>query len=84
MREKCKRKKANKLAKKYMRMNKSKENILIYLHMYIYTPTDIKTYTNTDTHILINTLCVIQVRYCFLAKILGYSNYALINPFTGR
>ena len=56
----------------------------IFAYVYIYTPTDIQTYTNTDTHILINTLCVIQVRYSFQAKILGYSIYALINPFTGR
>ena len=27
-----------------------------------HTPTDKQTYTNTDTHIHINTLCVIPVR----------------------
>ena len=28
-----------------------KEDPLIYIHMYIYTPTDIRIYVNTDTHI---------------------------------
>ena len=31
---------------------------------------DTQTYKNTDTHIPINTLCVIQVRYCFLTLFL--------------
>ena len=44
-----------------MRMDKSKENKLIYMHMYICTHSDIQTYINTDTHIHINTY-VIQVR----------------------
>ena len=43
-------------------MDKSKENTVIYMHIYIHTPTDIQTYVNTDTHVHMNTLCVIQVR----------------------
>ena len=49
-----------------MRMDKSKENTNIYAYKYIHTATDIKAYINTDTHIHINTSCVIQVRWCFL------------------
>ena len=30
------------------------------------TLTGIQTYANTDTHFQIYTLCVIQIRYCFL------------------
>ena len=48
--------------KKSLRMNKSKENTLIYMHMYIHTQTYKQIYTDTDTHIYISTLCVIQVR----------------------
>ena len=33
-----------------MEMGKSKENALIYMHVYIYTSTDIGTYIDTDTH----------------------------------
>ena len=46
MREKGKRQK-----KKNMRMDKSKENTIIYMHMHIYTHMDMQTYINTDTHI---------------------------------
>ena len=56
----------------------------IFANVYTHTPTDIKTYINTDTHILINILCASQVRYCFQVRIVDYSIYALINPFTGR
>ena len=34
-----------------MRMNKPKENTLIYMQMYIYTPTDILAYIDRNTHI---------------------------------
>ena len=47
---------------KNIRMNKPKENTLIYMQMYIYTPTDILAYIDRNTHIHVNTLCVIQVR----------------------
>ena len=40
-------------------MNKPKENTLIYVQMYIYTPTDILAYIDRNTHIHGNTLCVI-------------------------
>ena len=42
-----------------MRMNKPKENTLIYVQMYIYTLTDILAYIDRNTHIHVNTLCVI-------------------------
>ena len=43
-----------------------------------------QTYIDTDTHILTNTLCLIQVRYSFQVRMVRCSIYALINPFIGR
>ena len=47
-------------------MDKSGKNSLIYIYIYIYTHPWTYKHINTDTHIHIYTLCVIQVRSCFL------------------
>ena len=41
--------------KKHLRMNKSKENTLIYEHMYIYTHSQTFKQINIDAHIHIFT-----------------------------
>ena len=46
-------------------MNKSKENTLIYMHIYTHTHGHVNIYINTDTHIHINTLFVI----CYSSQI---------------
>ena len=35
-------------------MDKQKVNTIIYIHIYIHTPTDMQTYINADTHIYSN------------------------------